>query len=787
MGLPAFLAAFGLGLAIAPYLSPSSPWLLAPVGVALLWALLRRRRFAGLLLGAFFLLFGISLSHLHLRPPSIPGHISSFVGEQPVTIEGSVLTSVDRAGGKALIDLEATRVGANGIAAPASGTLRIYVDDAGLPLAPGDRIRFRSRLRAPRPFGTPGEFSFARHLAGSKIFATAFVSSASDIAVFPAGPKDRIHFALQRLRLRVAQLIDKTATTEQAPLVKALVIGEKNSIPATQRSMLARGGVAHLFSISGFHFGMVCALLYALCRFGYCRSDRLLQLGPPRRYLPLMMMPLLLGYLIFTGGALPTRRAFFMILAGALLLLLSRRTSPIRALLAAAFLILVFDPLALYQPSFQLSCAGLLGILVWVPRWQSSVPPLPGPIRHLTTLLLTTLAATLATAPLALVQFHALAPAGLITNLAAVPLIGLVAIPLGLGGALLTTVWPPAAGALFFICAQTVRGLEAMVDWALHLPGMGGWTLHLSPVQTGGVFLLVGLLLLPLSRLMKRPGTLILLAASGLLLTDPFSASGNLRVIALSVGQGDATLLSLPDGRHFLIDGGGLRSDTFDVGERLVAPALGRLGVHELEAVILTHDHPDHSKGLGYILEHFPVKAFWSAIPAQNLNWSLHKAVVERNIPRTCFAQGWTALEDSSGSALALYVPPQGASSANDRSLAVYARTGKDAVLLTGDLETEGITWLLKEMPDQAITLLKVPHHGSRHSSPGLLAQRLTPQIAFISAGYNNSYGLPHPEVVSTFIRNHTTIYRTDLQGTLRFLSDGSGWRASSWQKGLFR
>nr|WP_027714949.1 DNA internalization-related competence protein ComEC/Rec2 [Desulfuromonas sp. TF] len=785
MGPPLFLLSYALGLGCAPFLDISPAFASAPFIVAILCFIARASRVSGILLAAFFFVLGISLYHLRTTPPGDSGHIRAFISDRPVAVEGAVLSVGNRPFGRSVIDLETHRVISEGIAAPARGKLRLYIRENNPPAAPGDTIRFLSRLRAPRAFGTPGEFDFSRHLAGQGIFVTAFLPQAKGIVKTgsqrPHGPASLI----AKQRTDVAGIIDRAVDPTLAPLVRALVIGDKGEITPDQRELMGRAGISHLFAISGLHLGLIAAFLYVGGRFFYRRCESLLLFGPPRRYLPPLLLPLLWAYLLFTGSGLPTLRAFIMTLAGALLFLGARRTPPLKLLTATALLILCLEPLALFAPSFQLSFAGVLGLLVLLPRWQPGIAALPRPLRKPASLAAATLAATITTAPLVLFHFHLLAPAGLIANMAAVPAIGFLAVPLGIGGALLSSFWPGAAAPLLQGCGLLIEKVLTLAEWIVSLPLMEGSIVYASPLQIAAAFLLAATLLLPGGLRRCRPfrGTLLTFAAL-FLLWQP--APTGLTVTALSVGQGDATLLSLEDGRHYLVDGGGLYSETFDVGERLVAPALGRLGVRSLEAVILTHDDLDHRQGLQHILESFPVKAFWSSTSPDAIHTSLRSVIERRKIPVVQVPQGWTVLDDTRERSLSIYNPSRLEYSLNDNSLVLYARILDEGVLLTGDMEEAGVSGFLAADPPQPVTLLKLPHHGSHKSSPELLLERFEPAVAFVSAGAGNPYHLPHQSVMDDLRQREIPVHRTDRQGSLQFSTTGRGWRAKQWEKGLF-
>ncbi|MEJ2201579.1 MAG: DUF4131 domain-containing protein, partial [Desulfuromonadaceae bacterium] len=160
MGLWPHLLAYVSGLISAVYLptTPVFPGLTLAGGLSFL--LLRRTRFGLPLLLLFFWALGIALYHQALTPPSAPAHIRSFVDDDYHRIYGTVLTVIPRYGGGLCLDLEAETVAEGHTHRPVLGRLRLYIDQGNSPVSPGQRIAFRSRLRIPQLYGTPGEFDF---------------------------------------------------------------------------------------------------------------------------------------------------------------------------------------------------------------------------------------------------------------------------------------------------------------------------------------------------------------------------------------------------------------------------------------------------------------------------------------------------------------------------------------------------------------------------------------------------------------------------------------------------
>jgi competence protein ComEC len=673
--------------------------------------------------------------------------------------------------GSARLDLAVEQVGSGPSARLADGLVRLSVRDGGTAAIPGDRVCWQGPLHRPLLFGTPGEFDYPRHLAARGIHVTSTIGRGTDLARL-AGPAVDGPF-WERLRATIAARIAAAVPSEQAALVQTLTIGSTGGISPQQRRVLSEGGLAHLFSISGLHFGMLAVLLYAASNWLYSRSQRLLLRCPPRRILPLLLLLPLAGYLLLSGNAVPTRRAFAMTVLAALLVTGNRRTSPLALLTTVALVLLLISPLSLFEASFQLSFAGVLGLIVWLPRWQGYLANWPAWLRNISMLLLTTLAASLATAPFALWHFHQVAPAGLVSNFVAIPLVAWGAVPAGLLGAMFLPLAPGVAELCFAFCGWLSILALTMTEWLVELPGLTALTLFVTWREWLGVLLLLVAAMLPLQR---RQTVIALLAIAGVLICLPQPDGAELQVIALSVGQGDATLLTL-GGEHYLIDGGGLTGSTVDIGERLVAPALGRLGIRRLAGVILTHEHPDHSAGLPYVLEHFRVDGFWSALPPTAVEPKLAEILVRRRVPVHTLADGWTVLGGVVKPALKLFVPPQDAPDPNDRSVVVHAATDYTGVLLPGDLAVAGFDRLCAAGLPEPVTLLKLPHHGSRGSRPERFLDRLQPHLAFVSAGRDNAYRLPHPASIAACRDRGIPLYRTDHQGTLTFTSTGRAWQ----------
>lgn len=792
MGVRAALPAFAAGLIAASFqLPPSLPLTIFALVAAVLWFALRGRfsRLALCAWIAFFALSGMSLYHLRLETPQDPSHIVHFAGPDTLRLEGRVLRLSRRADGRYVADLDISRLFEQGRALDVHGRLRLYLGAGHAAFTSGQTVRFRSRLRRPRLFDTPGEFDYVRYLAARDIHVTGYVDSPA--AVVPMIPSDRpeatLHVGWQRQR--IGALIDEATRERAAPLVRALVIGDKKALSPQTRELLSRSGLAHLFSVSGLHLGTAAGFLYLALLLLYRRSERLLLWQPPKRVLPLFLLPPLWGYVLVTGAALPTQRAFIFFAVGALLFFVSRSVRPWRILEAAALALLAVEPLALFEPSFQLSFAGVAGIMAALSSRKRQTIDDGAIRRFFAGIFLTTAAATLATLPLVVWHFHLLASAGLLINLLAVPLVAFVALPVGFCGLLLSFFWPGAAQVFFVLCGALLEGCLALAEQMTRWPGLQGWNLYLAPLQVFGLALVVAAAILWFNPASRRRLPAALAAVGAVLLGGVLTPSIEPAVTFFSVGQGDSALVSLEDGRHILVDGGGLYGDRFDVGERLLLPALARLGVDRLDAVLLTHDHPDHRKGLLAVLRGVEIGEFLTAKAFEELDPDLRSVLAGSGVAVRTLAPGWQHFSGAvdAGEEVRLFVPPATMDDENDRSVVLYYRLGDLGTLLTGDLEAAGVKNFVDAAPELQVDLLKLPHHGSRYSRSELLLDAFEPEIVTVSAGYGNPYHLPATQVLDDVSRREIAVYRTDFDGTVKADVSAGGVSVNCWKRGLFR
>jgi competence protein ComEC len=285
-------------------------------------------------------------------------------------------------------------------------------------------------------------------------------------------------------------------------------------------------------------------------------------------------------------------------------------------------------------------------------------------------------------------------------------------------------------------------------------------------------------------------GLAVMVVGPGLLLARP--SPGTLRISFLDVGQGDATVVQFPSG-HVLVVDAGAASDAFDTGDRVVTPALWALGVRRVDWVAFTHADLDHIGGVAAVTREFDAREVWEGVPVpRDPNRMALKTALERHAPV------WRQLRrgdrwEAGGAVVSVLHPPEPdwerQRVRNDDSVVLRVRYGPLDVLLTGDVGADVERALPLDQGDDrgAIRVLKVAHHGSRTSTAGELVNAYRPWAAVVSAGRNNTFGHPAPDVIDRLEDAGATVLRTDRDGAVLVESDGASVSMRTWTGRVWR
>jgi competence protein ComEC len=669
------------------------------------------------------------------------------------------------------------------------------------PLVPGERVAATGAVRTPRGLRDPAvpDRADATRARGAELELTARQLERLGDAGGPGAVIDRAWRWAGATQTAWAHTIDGAGGDPIGrAALRGITVGDRGEVPPALDQRWRAVGIYHVLSVSGLHLAVVAMLAFRLLR-------RLVAASPwggrtrPARWAAPPALALAIGYTMITGAQLATLRS---LVAVALVLIAQFFDRPLRlvdAIGVAAIAILAWRPADLLDPSFQLSFVAALTLALGAPAGAHG----RGVRAWLVRGLMSSTWVAITTAPLTAYHFHQVAAGGVLGNLILTPPVELVALPLGLAGAVLGIA--PAIAAASWIVGLADRGAGLLAA----VTPIGHVVIASAAVMAVGVALSLALVALPGRR---GAGLVALRAALWLALCLVWSLGrsppppGALRVTFLDVGQGDAALIELPDGAVWLIDAGG-NPGARDLAQaaapgRAIDRVLAAYDHTRIALAIVSHPHPDHYLGLAAI--EAPIDELWSAedtgAPPRDRPPVATASATRSAMPGfTAIAAGlaargtrWThpplgVARQQAGVELAVwaprYQPAAGAPVAcaadpvrtvNDNSLVIALRYRGHTLVFTGDIEAEGEDVVVAAGLGAA-DVVKVPHHGSPTSSTARLVAATHPALAVISCGAANAFGFPSPAVVERWQAAGADVARTDRDGAITVTVDTGG------------
>lgn len=669
----------------------------------------------------------------------------------------------------------------------AGGTVRIFTPELIESLGSGDEVRMLVRIKEPRAFKNPGSFDHPLYLRTQGIDATGSLAGPKWIVRTASAKKGVLSGAIEAARKRIDSAISATSEGDTAGVLKALTIGGRYEISDATREVFSRTGLAHILSISGLHVGFIAMIVFLILRILLIWLPHAGISMPMQRICAVASIPLIWLYVAIANFPVPAVRAGIMITIFLVALFFMWRRDLLSALAAAVFAILIIMPSSAFSVSFQLSVVSVFAIIVLTPVLSAKLGRFKRAGR-LFDVMVVTLAATLGSAPLVAYYFFFVSGVGLLANVVAVPYSGVLLMPLVMASIPMSLVHTPLALHIWKAAAFCADGL---IGFAGILSAYGG-PLVLSWAPSRIEVLLAYAVIAAIVFRDRLPYKKAVAAALGAALI--FDAgywhlghhmTGRLEVRFLDVGQGDSIVVRFPDGHVTLIDGGGIKGSEFDVGRNVVVPALLRMGIRSIDDIILTHPHHDHYKGLAYIAEKLRPEVIYTngtdAPEDEAADWEDFLERVKRaDVPLRTLngaGDGRPALTvEHGGARLEVFAQPAKdlkILDPNDGSLVTRIVHGERSVLLTGDLMDMGERMLLEEGAGLSSDVMKVGHHGSDTATSAALLAAIRPEIAVITVGENNQYGVPDESVINALKNAGAEIYRTDRDGAVTISTDG--------------
>lgn len=754
-----------------------------------------------LLLAGFclFALIGGSL-RFQSNMPTIDKHRLQFYNDHGVVgIEGMVVTDPEIRDRVSTFQLSARKLEIDSERKKVSGNVLIRASRYP-EYHYGDMLKVTGELGTPPQFD---DFDYKGYLAQQGIYSTM---NYPKVEVLDTDRGSKPLAWIYSLRNILSQNLSLALPEPQASLAQGIFLGLRSNIPYSLREAFSRTGTAHLLAISGLHLSIIIGMFLSagIWIFG-------------RRYYIYIWLALLTIWLyaLITGMNPPVVRGAIM---GSIFLMaeyLGRQRSALTALAFAAAVMVGIEPQILWHTSFQLSFLAIAGLILLFPYFQTwsrkgiaATVGTEGTTASLCNFVADSFAVTftaiLATWPMIAYNFNIVSFVGLPATFFA-----LLALP----GIIITA----ALVSVTVLFAPLLAQILGWVTWlflsylilivqvfdALPFSSTELGSIHIWQVWCYYALLSLGIVIMnhrkqlsgflpPLASRMRQSANKTsaiisklpkkwlvspLLIATILVWTAILNMPDDkLHVSILDVGQGDAILIQTPNRQDILIDGGpSPQTIRLELGKKL--PFWDRT----IDLVVLTQPQADHVTGLVEILQTYKIEqiiepgiAYNSAIYQQWLNTIEDKEIEYK------LAHAGQEIDLGDGIRIEVLHPPsplfQGSSDDVDNNGVVLRLSwNRISFLFTADIREEAEWHLIAQRANLRSTVLKVAHHGSRTStSPAFLAVA-DPEIAVISAGINNRFGLPNTEVINrlTGQLGDDRVYLTPEHGTIEFTTDG--------------
>ena len=709
---------------------------------------------------------------------------------------------------------------------PLSGGLRVAVNGslaAGLidGWRAGRRVRVPVLLRLPAAFHDPGvpdeEFAMARR--GLAVVGSA--KSGALVEIVARGHRLAEAAAGVRAYARQAVAAALPGRPVAAAIVTAILVGDRGGLNPELQRKLQEAGTYHVIAISGGNVAILAGLAFVLLRL----------FRVPRRSGSLALAGVLCAYGYVAGSGPSVARATIAAAVYLLATAADHRSPALNVFASVALVAVLYEPLGVFDPGLLLSYGATLALLIGAERmlqrrrtergdpkertkakrrrrhdgprgvgqrvgdavrqlvrqslWPRVRPLGASALSACLAVFVGTLCAELALFPISATIFHRITLAGLALNFAAIPLMTVAQLA-GLAVLALfpiSTAFARGAGWIAASAADALTASTVLLDVAPWLT----WRVPApAPAIVATYYGAWAIALLPRTRRVLRRGAWAISAIAAILiaipsLTEPVSrrlpGNDQLRVTFLDVGQGDSILVQFPGGVSMLVDAAGLPGSSFDLGERVITPALLTLGVRRLDYLAITHGDPDHVVGAPTVARDFTPREIWEGtlVPPHAVLQTLRAMVIGRG-GAARLVRPDDKLQIGPVELRVLHPPEpdwERQRVRNDDSIVLELRYGDVSILLTGDIGAAVEESLISKLSGAPLRILKAAHHGSATSSAEAWLDAARPAAVVISCGRDNRYGHPAAAVLQRVAAQGAEIFRTDQDGAITVTTDG--------------
>lgn len=614
----------------------------------------------------------------------------------------------------------------------------------------GDKVVFNGVLQLPKTIRNRGGFDYRKYLQTQNVWGIVRAEKSELIA------KNEI-FILERfgylIREKCEEFVFGSIPEKEAGILQALLVGDDSFISDDVENYYKDSGMIHLLVVSGSHVAFF--VLFFTYIFSVFDVDK--------RVMPFLLTVIIILYVFITGCSVSVLRAGI----GSIFVLMSkffgRKSDSLTSLFLVAFLILWCNPLTIFSLSFQLSFAGVFGILLCYPKFNMWFRRLP---KFLGESLSLTLAAQSFVAPILVCQFYTFSFSGLFSNIFAVSLSGVIMM-VGFTAFFMWFLIEPLGVLLNQVTYLMVLLMNLIAKF------FGGLEfLNYTVTRPNAVLVILYCLCMFCVFTDFEISKKLLCYITAFVLVIEFCVNFfdcGLEINFIDVGHGDSIFIVLPDNRTVLIDTGGgywIGDKEYNAGSDTVVPYLLARGYSHVDMIVITHFDEDHVGGLSEVLKDITTDVI--AVSVHSVEKVRYSEILDLQreygfVVKALGAGMSFSLGEVNFEVVSPFVERNGVDENND-SVCLMCEYDGIKVLFTGDLESEGERYLIEHGVALDADILKVAHHGSTTSTTAEFVEAVSPRISVISVG-TRFKSLPGKDVLTRLVESGSEVYRTDLQG----------------------
>jgi competence protein ComEC len=591
------------------------------------------------------------------------------------------------------------------------------------------------------------------------------------------------------------QICKKIESTEHQAILMGILLGKSDKIDDEIKSYFTGSSLSHILAVSGMHIGYIISIV------NYILSK--MKMG--KKNTKIFTIALLIFFMELANNTPSVRRACIMAILGIVAVLINQKSDIINNMAISLFIILFQNPFSIFNKGLILSYGATLGIILFSKIFLKTKENFEKEnktsiIDKIKNIVLISIFVQISILPINIYFFQSVSTVFIFSNILVSGIIGIIIV---LGFIICVPINIPILPTILdFFVSILVEICKIFATFPIARITVSPPSIFVIALYYIALFFFIYIKLLRKKELKRRIEKVLLTNVDKFkcfifkrkiavivvlcVITICFQIIKNLpqdlQISFIDVGQGDCTLITTPNHKNILIDGGGsTKSDTYDVGEKVVYPYLISHNIHKIDMIVISHFDADHCNGFVYLLENIEVKKIVIGMQVEESTeyTNIISIANEKNIAVYIVKKAEKIVIDTNLYFDVLYPKSNKEQEGlNNNSLVLKLNYGEFSMLFTGDIEKETEAILVNEYTNTNMlksTVLKVAHHGSKTSSTEEFLKLVEPQIALIGVGEDNKYGHPNTNVLERLQNINCKIYRTDENGEVRLWVNNNG------------